>query len=266
MENPSNPKKRELVGRLKRYPDYVPKPLKKNKDGTLNRICGVKNKTTGKPCMSIRLMKNGRCRIHGGRNNTKKIKDEHAPRVASIKTGIHTSKKAEESIYASSALLTDELPVYDSVTNKLGTLDDELTMARIKLRRAYKAQKELDEIKDSLQYAAAADKREFINLAAKNKLITQDHAQMYLDASDEHFQLTDFAKTRIIHRLCDYSDEIAKFTELVKKLETARKELLATTDMGDDVVRRLAEDLRAFGENADGLMQDQMGTGNYKDI
>jgi len=261
------PKKRELIGRLKtKHADPPPrtKPKGKSRRRKDGKMCGAKCKD-GHACTSTILGPNGRCRMHGGtrkKGYKRKKKDTLPAKKASTVHGI----------YADVALLDDEYPVYPGIQGTIGTLDEELHIARITLRRVLKAQRNLEAVRADLANAAY-DKDEFLRVAISHKLLTveeiEEHSnRSYSDPNDDdnYFEI---AKSKMVRKIQDYSKDIRKYTDLVRKLEQARKELLETEDWGEDFVRKLAEDLRRFAANADHITiggEITMGKGSYPGV
>lgn len=83
-------------------------------------ICGAKTRS-GQPCQA-QAMPNGRCRMHGG-----KAADTHKGNQNARKHGIY-----------SDTLTEDETSLWDSIS--VGTLDDDIKIAKLQLRRALIAQ------------------------------------------------------------------------------------------------------------------------------
>ena len=246
---------RKLVGRI-----FDPNtPIMDS--GTDTPKCGAHCRTTGNPCDAY-AMANGRCRMHGGNNKSSKGHREHKP-----------SGKIQYGIYADVGLLPDEYPIYPGVVQKLGTLDEELHMARIKLRRCYKAQAhwemarvELSRvIDDSDAYLALAKEFGVLDLDELNS----KSGSVYVPSGVKGVpgEIEDVATTRMRRKIHDYATEIIKFTNVIRNLETDRAELLAGGTGGDDYVRQLSEDLRDFDANATDSMPggDAFGSGNYND-
>lgn len=90
------------------------------------RKCGAKSKRTGNPCQGL-AMANGRCAIHGGKST--------GPPKGTQNAKVH-------GIYA--AALTEEEAAL-SGTILLGNVDEELRIARLRLRRTMLAQRAWDE-------------------------------------------------------------------------------------------------------------------------
>jgi|GEM_PF-2548628 len=261
-------KKRELVGRMKL--EHGPRPPNKTdrKRPDVSRMrkeskqCGAKCRD-GHACRSTILGKNGRCKKHGGTNRGNQKQTSEKARKASLKHGI----------YSEGGLLEDEYAVYDTIQNVIGTLNHELSMVRISLRRAYNAQQKIEKAKEEL--AAVADDRDaFLKVAVSHRIITlkqiedQEGQEVLQDEKGESYlqQVVRSKITRIVH---DYNADILRFTKAIRELEQARKELLETEDFGEDFVRQLAEDLRRFTLNADKTVPGEiivMGTGSYKGL
>ncbi len=93
--------------------------------------CGAKNRS-GMPCQRYK-MPNGRCMMHGGKS-IGKANNQHA--------------KKEGAVY-SKFLSEEDKQLEQTSVSLLGKLDSELSIARIQLARALKAQKnDPDSLKD----------------------------------------------------------------------------------------------------------------------
>lgn len=226
--------------------------------------CGAHCRTTGKPCTAY-AMENGRCRMHGGNNNasTNPAKHNGTTRAAPIQYGI----------YADVGLLDDEYTVYPGVVQKLGTLDEELHMARIKLRRVYKAQAHWERVRDDMA-RVIDDPDSYLTMAKDHGVLELDELETkagtaYVPSGVKGVpgELEDVATTRMKRKIHDYAAEILKFSNMIRNLETARVELLAGGTGGEDYVRQLSEDLRDFDSNATGSNPGgaAWGAGNYDD-
>lgn len=142
---------------------------------------------------------------------------------------------------------------------KIGTLDDEIRNARLMLRRACKAQllweyqkgifnEQIRQgVKAALGSTTAAELFHVDTVEIKEGIITAD---VVADGEDIPVQIgTPVSETKIIRRKADFSAEILKYTKLVMKLEQTQHQLMQEGS-GEDYARQLAEDLRAFGDNA----------------
>ena len=91
----------------------APKPEKK--------VCGAKNRQ-GNPCQKPPLIGAKRCKLHGGKVRT-------STDNTAFKHGIYTEAYSPE-----------ELAMIDQLNEQLGTVDAEINMVRIRLRRAQLAE------------------------------------------------------------------------------------------------------------------------------
>jgi hypothetical protein len=196
--------------------------------------------------------------MHGG--NAKGNRTEQ-PKTAGIKYGI----------YADVGLLEDEYPVYDGIQGQIGTLNEEIHMARIKLRRCYKAQARLDQVRDEMALLVN-DREAWLEFALGNGVLTlaeveTKEGQALVGDQFEKY-LEDYAKHKLVKKVHDFSTEIRHFTTLILRLEAQRKELMEGGTGGEDFVRQLAEDLRGFNDNAMALVPGtgSLGTGNYPEL
>lgn len=90
-------------------------------EDTPKKTCGAKNRQ-GKPCGKLPLKGKNRCRLHGGKTKAGK------------ESGLFA-----HGIYSKS-YTTEELSIVDSLADRLGSIDDEITLTRIRLRRAQLAE------------------------------------------------------------------------------------------------------------------------------
>lgn len=49
--------------------------------------CGAKSKSTGKPCRSTQIFRNGRCKFHGGRSTGPKTDEGKLAALANLRSG-----------------------------------------------------------------------------------------------------------------------------------------------------------------------------------
>lgn len=220
-------------------------------------LCGAYSRRSGKPCKNF-AMANGRCRMHGGTSKGNPRLTPEQSRTCAIQHGI----------YADVGLLDDEYPVYDSITAQVGTLNEEIHMARVKLRRAYKAQRRLEEAREAMA-EAVNDREQWLQIAIAHRVLTLDELEtkegQHLVGQGDGRELEDYTDNKLVRKVHDYTTEIRQFTILIQRLEQARKELVEGGTGGDDFVRQLAEDLRGFETNAMPLMPGsaELGAGNY---
>lgn len=92
--------------------------------------CGAKSKRSGNPCRGW-AMPNGRCRMHGGASTGARTEAGKA-RIRAAVVAANTT----HGIYAS-ALRADERELWSAIS--VGSLDDEIRLARLQLTRALRA-------------------------------------------------------------------------------------------------------------------------------
>jgi hypothetical protein len=187
--------------------------------GSATARCGARTKSTGKPCRGF-AMRNGRCRLHGGTNPgadpEKMRRNGNAVTHGLYRRGILPH---EESLYPN-------IP--------LGTIDAEIKMLKLKLCRAFEAQRRWEE-----QRSERAGKVEEDDLEVESieKDIRRDIGQDGTPGDTVIFQ-------KIIRRRRDFSDEIRSLTRLIIDAEARRAQLAEIfKDAGfyDDVARKLRE-------------------------
>lgn len=152
-------------------------------------LCGAK-KRDGTPCRAM-AMPNGRCRLHGGKN-TGAPKDNKN----SLKHGIYAKAMTEE-----------ELSIVDEMT--LGSVDNELKVCRIRLRRALLAEVENQEM-------------EVVERLERPAILggVPDYEEM-------------IKELKFIKR--DYSPIIDRLVARIESLERTRRELLSDADDTSEV-------------------------------
>ncbi|KKN33856.1 hypothetical protein LCGC14_0799360 [marine sediment metagenome] len=246
--------------------DRIFKPVKAPGDlnGNGYEECGAHSRRSGKPCRNG-AMNNGRCRMHGGTNTDPKPAYNGAKQweTAAITHGI----------YADVGLHDEEYPIYPGIIQQLGTLDEELNMARVKLRRCYRAQLHWEQVKDELS-GALGDSGLYMQIALDNHILELDElntkdGSVYVPSGEEGVpgEIKDVSTTRMRRKIHDYSLEIQQYTKLIRSLEATRVDLLAAGTGGEDYVRKLSEDLRDFQEGTTDSMPGgaEFGAGNYND-
>lgn len=148
--------------------------------------CGAKTRSGG-ACKNS-PMPNGRCRMHGG--NSKGPKD---------RTKLKGNTNAVKHGFYSDALQPDERALWDRV--ELGSLDDEVRLARIKLHRL-------------VRLSGSADVAGLVDAALE-----------VAQKMDTHPKFGEMEKREIRVKAQQYGDLIAKQIDLIRKLELARREL-----------------------------------------
>lgn len=166
------------------------------------KYCGARNRQ-GKPCRQRPTAGSLRCKWHGGKSLRKH--------------GIYAAVLSEE-----------EQNAYDQIP--IGRLDDELKIARIRLMRALKAKKEVDDAPDDPTNRAGME-------IAEIKQRTGKAGEQTVRAEQE-----------ISRRRTDYEAIIDRYLGRIGSLERTRAELLATTDIDnpDEVARSIQDTVLAM--------------------
>ncbi len=177
-----------------RYPHRDPKLL-----------CGVK-KANGDRCMLQAVSKRpdgraltGRCKFHGGLGGRppKKLVQKERVNSGIYKKGLHPYEKDD----------------FDHIS--LGTLDEEIRMARITLARAYRAQAIYEKIHGLDEIDSVDD---YVN-----------HSNEFTEGDDINYVIENMPERTLMGYLArgeDFSEEILRFTKLIGTLETKRADLL----------------------------------------
>lgn len=177
--------------------------------------CGAKASSTGLPCRKY-AMPNGRCRLHGG-------KSIPAPKghKRALKHGLYVKGLLEEE--------KELLPLI-----KLGSLDEEIQMLKLKLRRAFYAQR------------LWLEQRGRIDEANKLRLesIETNESTTYDKDGNPHQNVS----IKTLKKKEDYSLEIRSLSKLISQLEIRRKELL---EQGQDGIKSLVKSFREFADDAE---------------
>jgi hypothetical protein len=167
-------------------------------------ICGAKAKQTGKPCEKPPLKGKTRCRLHGGATPT------------------GTRGNRAHGIYAA-ALSPEEQALWEEV--QLGSVDDEIRLCKIRVRRAEIAQ----------------------NAVQANPTSTDNTAGMELS---EIRSMEESVQTVIKRQ--DFTAVIDRLMGRIGMLEKTRAELIAAAQAAgegvDDVAQRVSFALKAMVE------------------
>ena len=199
----------------------------------LKGICGAKTRK-GTPCQAP-AMANGRCKIHGGLANQGRNPETLMKRPEkSLARGLYTGMLFpwEEDIYGAC---------------QIGTLEEELKLLRIQLRRAVLAQKNYETVMEALgewredPEAAEIPPELFKHLELDGYEYTKKECKE--GVPDEEVR-------KMLRRKRDYRREIQQWVKLIANLEVARQQLMQSAFFGTDAMEKMATDLRAFTENA----------------
>lgn len=189
--------------------------------------CGAKTRK-GTPCRQLALP-NGRCKLHGGA--ARGPRDKLVRPAKSLARGLYSDVLFpwEEDVYAACAI---------------GTLEQELKLLRVQLRRALLAQRNYELVMESLGEFREDPDAADIPPELLRLLEFQDY-EFKIDIEDQEKQVKKF-----LRRKRDYQQEIARWAALIAKVEIAHKDLLKSDMFGVDTLERMAEDLRKFSDAA----------------
>lgn len=202
--------------------------------------CGASAKNReGRPCQNY-AMPNGRCRLHGGKTGTPPKGNKRA-----LKHGIY---------YV--GVLEEEKEILPHI--KLGTLDEEILMLKLKLRRTWNAQRMWLEQRGRIESEVIHEGRRLIrslseleeSLASKHLPVSHIERSESLVHDQEGNPHTN-RSTKIIRRKTDYSLEIKQLSNLISRLELQRKELL---EESEDTVKDLVKQFKEFADDAVGTL------------
>jgi hypothetical protein len=214
---------------------------KYNRKKPVGSRCGAKTRS-GRPCQSF-AMPNGRCRMHGGIVKPWKNKNQFQPgNKAAVKHGLYCSELSDEEI---------ELLPYV----KLGTLDEEIRMLKLKLRRAYIAQRmwleQRERVEEQLERDFDAPPRRKRLARTKKDLEARHHLNISsLEVNKAIFYdrygvpHTNVSK-KVLRKKEDYSQEIRALSKLIGQLEIRRKDLL---QQSQDSIKDLVQKFRDFSD------------------
>jgi hypothetical protein len=128
---------------------------------------------------------------------------------------------------------------------KTGTLEEELILLRVQLRRAVLAQKNYETVMEHLGgFREDPDAVEIpAELFKHLELDGYEFTQTKKEEGDEEVR-------KMLRRKRDYRREIQQWVKLIGALEVQHQTLAASHLFGQDTLEKMAEDLRAFAENA----------------
>jgi hypothetical protein len=222
-------------------------------------ICGAKTRSGGL-CQKPPLKGKKRCRIHQGAPKNIKGKNivTDKAKEASINYGIYRD-----------GILENEKPLYQEIVEQIGTIEQEINMARLKLSRAYRAQRDLEALREEMAQASD-DKDTWIALTHKYNLLFMNSVDEEITRVENEGtgEIINTIKSKVKKKIGDYTPEIKSFTRLIARLEEQRKALSENAPNKEDMIRDIARDLRDFGYQALKLIPngDQFGAGNYNDM
>lgn len=259
---------RQLIGKLKPSNGKYPRP--KPKPGT----CGSYHTVSGLPCECRDLFPNGRCAQHGGKSRNRKGTPlaRKRERKLSLPIDPSTAKKRNVNIYEVGLLEDEKGAVYSDIVDKMGSLDQEIHMTRIFLRRAYWAQKRQTEARALLR-KNKTNYDKWIPIGVKYDYISvrkYEHKDGTLHMTPEvKRELQDIVWKRVFRRKNDYTREIRAYTNMLRSLEGQRKDLMENQrDATEEYIAAIAGDLRLFSESVQITMpgKTMFGQGNYNKL
>lgn len=168
--------------------------------------CGAQTRTGAKgPCKDI-AMANGRCKRHGGKSTGAK-NPPHGAAVAGYSHGVYSKYYRDE-----------EKTLIDAGAFRVGEVEAELTVMRIRLKRALEAREQWER-----EVASGVDGANELSMVAVE--VVDDES-----VTKEGDVVPTVKKTK---RLPDYDKLIDAAMARIESLEKTRKELLKTDDDGD---------------------------------
>lgn len=159
--------------------------------------CGAKTRAGG-ACKNP-AMRNGRCRMHGGKSKGPKPQN------------LRGNTNAVTHGFYSDALQPEELVLWQRV--EVGSLDEELKLARVKLHRL-------------VRLSGSSDVAELVDAALE-----------VATRMDTHPKFGEMEKREIKVKAQQYGDLIARQLDLIRKLELARLQMLEAAQVAKERAR-----------------------------
>lgn len=199
----------------------------KNERGKI--ICGALRHNGGGYCNNT-PMKNGRCKLHGGRD-----KITGPPKGGCFKalTANLYSKNMDE----------EEKDLYQTL--EVGSLEQEIRLLRIHLRRALQAQDNYTAYKEQLS-------RELENDVSPDGM----HIHLEIDSYEKYVDGNDIGR-KIIRRKRDYSKEISSLLNSIGRLETRHNDLMTRDIPDSERIAQISRDLREFNTSVDDTVPEE---------
>lgn len=154
--------------------------------------CGARTRS-GAPCKRAPVEGKARCKLHGGASTGAPKGNSNA-----VKHGFY-----------SDALLPEEKALYERA--EVGSLDDEIRLARVKLHRY-------------VRLSGSLDLQQMVDGALE---VAHKSGMAYDEATKD---MQPFDKREIKAAAPDYADLIIRQIDLIRKLELARKDLMSDED------------------------------------
>lgn len=236
---------RQLVGRVTPPPKpALPVDANGKVIDPVRPRCGAHSKRSGKPCRNW-AMPNGRCRMHGGTSTGPTAAGR--AKISEINKG---NKNAENLGLYADGMHPHEQDIYGMVA--VGDLQHEIRMTRLMLKRAYRAQFIWEAVRGQIARTREHGIKEAMlesGLWDIDELVTETGTTGF----DKDGIPQDIDKQRVVRRKTDFNAEIRQYAKLLDRLENTQRQLLEGASDAD-LVARLAEDLRAFNDNAVGTL------------
>jgi len=225
----------------KRAPRDVDKWTRWNEKGL--QLCGKPLKN-GNRCRG-KAFGNGRCRIHGGLQ-CPGVKDVPYKPDWILTAGLYSDR-----------IGADELDVYQTL--KCGSLEQELRLLRVQLRRALKAQDEWERAQLELGAKVEGADGMIVPEGLLRHYYTEAYEHEQKDGVDNHGDPVTEDKRKVVRRRNDYKAEIKTLLNLISSVEAVHHAIIKDDLADGDAVERLARDLRKFARDAVGTMPGSEG-------
>ncbi len=186
--------------------------------------CGARTRR-GTACRRWPIKGKHRCRLHGG-------KSSGAPPAALM----GNNNATKHGSYAK-AILPHERPLVPQIRALAGTLDEELVLLRLQLRRTVVAQSQYERLQCVLENDLASGR--------PSPKATLAFPMVAVEENESQGAPTQRCTRR---RLVDFTDRICRLVGAILRVERTRHELLRTG--ASDTVEEFARDLEEFMSQA----------------
>lgn len=137
---------------------------------------------------------------------------------------------------------------------KTGDLTDEINLCRLNLRRHCRAQKLWEEQRGHYNSAVRAMVEEAVGTTAAAEFFHLETVEVKDGTKPVHVgegivEQEPFKENKVIRRRTDFAAEIKSLVRTIRSLEETQLKLMEEGG-GEDYARRLADDIRAFGDTA----------------
>ena len=186
-------------------------PVAENSDSPMEGklVCGAKTRSGG-TCQKPPIKGKKRCRLHGGASNNPAPKGN----TRALKHGLYSSVISDE-----------EKRLWEHI--ELGTIDDELRLARVKLRRLLA----FENAQNTPQDAGGATN-------SSRKGMTLEEVRVLTDGRSR--------QTEMVQRRVDYTPEIRGLLKTIGDLEKTRAAIGTRADDPETMARKVQDALHAI--------------------